>query len=146
VARVKLQLPESFSFQTEIPIRISDINYGGHLGNDAVLSIAHEARIRFFKSIHYTELDIEGTGILMTDAVVVYTSEGMYGDVLTILVTAADPQTSSCDILYKFINTSTGKEIARVKTGIVFVDRSKKKIVPIPLEFITKCFGNDKSS
>ena len=49
MARVKLQLPANFLFSTEIPIRISDINYGGHLGNDAVLSIVHEARIQFLQ-------------------------------------------------------------------------------------------------
>jgi hypothetical protein len=39
MARVKIDLPDKFIFKTEIPIRINDINYGGHLGNDAVLSI-----------------------------------------------------------------------------------------------------------
>ena len=46
MARVEIELPEQFPFATEIPIRISDINYGNHLGNDAVLSLAQEARVR----------------------------------------------------------------------------------------------------
>ena len=37
--RVSLHLPENFSFSTEIPIRITDVNYGGHVGNDSILSI-----------------------------------------------------------------------------------------------------------
>ena len=47
MARVKLQLPVTFSFQTNIPIRIGDINYGGHMGHDAVLPIIQEARVQF---------------------------------------------------------------------------------------------------
>ncbi len=42
--RVELELPERFQFVTEIPLRITDINYGGHLGNDALLSLLHEAQ------------------------------------------------------------------------------------------------------
>ena len=46
MARVKLELPAQFNFRTNIPIRIQDLNYGNHVGNDAILSIMHEARLR----------------------------------------------------------------------------------------------------
>jgi acyl-CoA thioester hydrolase len=72
MARVKLEIPETLPFSTEISVRIGDINYGGHLGNDAVLSIVHEARVRFLGSLGYTEMNVEGKGIIMTDAVVVF--------------------------------------------------------------------------
>ena len=49
MARVKLEVPSTFSFQTTIPIRITDVNYGGHVGNDSILSILHEIRIQFLK-------------------------------------------------------------------------------------------------
>ena len=63
--RIKIKLPEKFIFRTEIPIRITDINYGGHLGNDSLLSIIHEARVRFLKSLGYSESNVEGVGIIM---------------------------------------------------------------------------------
>src|SRR5512140_2273660 len=107
MARVKLQLPASFPFRTEIPVRISDINYGGHLGNDAVLSIVHEARIQFLRNLGYSELDIEGTGIMMTYAVIVYSSEGFYGDVLSIEIGATDFQFTQCDIIFRLTNKTT---------------------------------------
>ena len=31
MARISVDLPEHFPFEMEIPIRIGDINYGGHL-------------------------------------------------------------------------------------------------------------------
>ena len=46
MARIKLTLPERFPFTTTIPIRITDLNYGGHVGNDTVLALLHEARVQ----------------------------------------------------------------------------------------------------
>ncbi|WP_255669390.1 hypothetical protein [Myroides oncorhynchi] len=43
MARVKLNLPTEFIFETKIPVRITDLNYGNHLGNDKLLSISHAA-------------------------------------------------------------------------------------------------------
>jgi acyl-CoA thioester hydrolase len=134
-----LTLPKTFLFSTEIPIRINDINYGGHLGNDAVLSLVHEARIRFLQSLGYSEFDIEGVGMMMTDAVVVYSSEGFYGDILNVDVGAADFQSSHCDMMFRLTNKATGKEVACVKTGIAFFDRQKRKIALFPELFRKKC-------
>jgi len=36
MARIKILLPEHFSFSCSIPIRITDLNYGNHVGNDTV--------------------------------------------------------------------------------------------------------------
>lgn len=138
MARIKLKLPEQFHFTTELPIRIGDINYGGHLGNDAVLSLVHEARVRFLKHHGYSELDIEGAGIIMSDAAVVYTSEGFYGDTLVVDVAVGDFQNAGCDFFYRLVNKETGVEIARAKTGIVFYDYGAKKSVAVPLKFREK--------
>lgn len=135
MARIKLDLPDSFQFSTEISIRISDINYGGHLGNDAVLSLAHEARVRFLQHLGFTEKDIGGTGIIMSDAVVLYKAEGFYGETLTIEVAVNEFSSRGCDFLYKLSNRENGKEIARVKTGIVFYDYENKRIVSVPVIF-----------
>ena len=135
MARIKLDLPEVFPFSTEIPVRIGDINYGGHLGNDAVLAIAHEARLRFLRSMGYTEQDVAGAGLIMLDAVVVYRSEAFYGDTLLVEVALADPQATGCDILYRMSNRESQKEVARVKTGMAFFDYPRRRVVPMPEAF-----------
>jgi acyl-CoA thioester hydrolase len=136
---MKLILPTKFLFSTEISLRISDMNYGGHLGNDAVLSIIHEARMQFLQSMGYSEFDIEGLGIMMTDATVIYMSEGFYGDVLKVEVNAADFQSAHCDIVFRLRKKNSGKEVARAKTGIVFINRQTRKIAPLPDAFRKKC-------
>jgi acyl-CoA thioesterase FadM len=136
MARIKIELPEKFIYSTEIPIRISDINYGGHLGNDSVLSLAHEARIRFFNQHGFKEKDVGGAGIIMADAAVQYNAEGFYGDVLIIELGIRDITKTGCDIIYHIRNKKTGKSVAIVKTGIVFFDYQKRKVVTIPEEFL----------
>ena len=136
--RIKINLPESFRFKTEIPLRITDINYGGHLGNDKVLSLIQEARVRFLKELGYSEMNVEGYGIIMIDAAIQYRSEGFYGDVILIEVEAGDFDKLGFDLFYRLSNKETGKEIALAKTGIAIFDYRKRKIVPVPEKFILK--------
>ncbi len=135
MGRVRVDLPEIFPFRTEIPVRVDDINYGGHLGNDAVLSMAHEARLRFLRHLDYSETDIEGVGIIMTDAVIEYRSESFYGDVLVVDVGVADMERRSCDFVYRMCRKEGGREVARVKTGVVFFDYATRRVVAVPEEF-----------
>jgi acyl-CoA thioester hydrolase len=132
MARPDIDLPERFVFVTRVPVRIDDINYGGHLGNESVLSLAQEARVRFFGAHGWTELDIEGIGILMVDASVLYKAEGQYGMTLRIEVGAGEVRTRGCDLVYRLTEEATGEEIARVKTGLVFQDRSTRRLVRMP--------------
>ena len=72
MARVTIDVPEQFPFSTDIPVRISDINYNNHLGHDSVIALIHEARVRFLNTHGFTELDIDGFGLVMIDLVVLY--------------------------------------------------------------------------
>jgi acyl-CoA thioester hydrolase len=143
--RTKLEIPKILPFSTGIPIRIGDINYGGHLGNDAVLSIVHEARVRFLGELGYTEMNVEGKGIIMTDAVVVYKSEGFYGDVLRVEVGVTDVQAVGCDFVYRLTNAKSGKEVASAKTGIVFLDYQTRKVSSVPEAFKSKFSATDST-
>lgn len=135
MSRVKIDVPDKFIFSTEIPLRISDINYGGHLGNDAVLSIFQEARIRFLNQFEYSEVNIEGSSIIMVDAAVQYKSQGFYGDVLLVELTVDDIQRIGCDFIYLAFNKQSVKEVARGKTGITFYDYKNNKLVSVPEPF-----------
>lgn len=133
--RIKIEIPEKFIFKTEIPIRITDINYGGHLGNDSLLSIVHEARVKFLNNLNYSEANVEGVGIIMIDAGIQYISEGFYGDELVIELAITDFTGLGCDFVYRIINKNTTKEIALAKTGIVFFDYQKRRTAPVPTAF-----------
>ncbi|MBV0933455.1 acyl-CoA thioesterase [Marinobacterium weihaiense] len=138
MARIKLEMPDNYLFSTELAVRISDINYGGHLGNDAVLSMVHEARLRFLKHYHYTEMDVEGASIIMTDSAVVYKAEGFHGDRVQVDVTVTDFNKYGCDLYYLLSNKETAVEIAHAKTGIVFFDYDARKVLGVPEGFRNK--------
>lgn len=134
MARIKIDLPPAFTFSTCIDIRISDLNYGGHVGNDTILSLLHEARVRFLKHYGYSELNLEGIGIIMGDVAIEYKAEGFYGDQLNIHVCSDEFTRVSFDIFYKIEKEHEGKNIvvAIAKTGIVGYDYNLKKVAAIP--------------
>ncbi len=80
MSRIKIICPNHFVFSTSIPVHITDLNYGAHVGNDNVLSFLHEARVRYLQSIGYTEFNMEGIGLIMADAALIFKNEMYYGD------------------------------------------------------------------
>jgi acyl-CoA thioester hydrolase len=132
MVRMTLELPKQFPFATDIPVRISDINYNNHLGHDSIITMIHEARVRFLNSYGFTELDIDGFGLVMTDLVVLYKAEVFYGEILTIEVTIQDYTKYGFDFIYRITNKETGTEVARAKTGVLIYDYEKRKVVGVP--------------
>jgi len=132
--RIQIDLPESFLYTTELTVRASDLNYGAHVGHDAVLTLLQEARIMFYRSLGFvSELSFEGSvGQIIADAALQYKSESFLGDVLVISIAVADITKVSFDMLYRIDNKTTGKEVARGKTGIVCFDYERRKVVAIP--------------
>ncbi len=134
--RIKIELPNSFLFSTEISVRVYDVNFAGHLSNDSILSMVHEARILFLKNWGFSEVDTAGAGIIMFDAALQYKSQAYHGDILIFDVTVDNFIKNGCDFLFRITNKATGKEVARAKTGIAFFDYQQNKIVPVPKEFL----------
>ena len=132
MARIKLELPAGFPFSTDLPIRITDINYAGHLGNDGVLGLLHEARFRFMAHHGLQELKVEGLGLIITDSAIVYKSEAFAGETLTV----ADFNKYGCDFVYRVTEKRSGREVAHAKTGIVFFDYEKRTVQKIPQSFL----------
>jgi acyl-CoA thioester hydrolase len=138
--RIKLTLPENFSFSTILPVRITDINYGGHLGNDTLLTLLHEARVQYLKSYNYTELAFAGVGLIMADAAIEYKHEIKYGDVLKCYVAAVDFDKFGFDVFYKLVILKDNMEVlaAKAKTGIICFDYTIGKKALVPEEAVKK--------
>lgn len=134
MARIKVELPAHFSFSTIIPIRITDLNYGRHVGNDSILSLIHEARIQFLKHYGFEELNIGGVGLIMSDVGIEFKQESFYGDQLKASVVAGDFYKVGFDLYYKLERETEGKTVlvAAAKTGMVCFDYDKKKIAAVP--------------
>ncbi|MBN8674155.1 MAG: thioesterase family protein [Chitinophagales bacterium] len=136
MARIKIDLPATFSFSTTIPVRITDLNYGSHVGNDAVLSIIHEARMQFLAHYGYSEMEFAGVGMIMSDVGIEFKSELFYGDTVIASVTAAAFSKVGFELYYLLEKETAGKKttVAIAKTGMICYDYGRKKIAAVPEE------------
>lgn len=138
--RIKLNFEQEAIFTTQIPVRITDINFGGHLGNDSLLSIIHEARVKWLHSINFSEINIGGCGMIMAESIIQYKAESFYGDLLQFEISINDVSSSSFNIQYK-ISTKRNTNrilIALARTTMISYDYNDRKITPIPSDFLQK--------
>ena len=134
MSSIKSMLPAQFNFRCEIPVRITDINYGNHVGNDSILTLVHEARVQFLASKGYTEMNLEGTSLILTKASLELRKELYYGDKLFASVGAGNFTTKGFELFYKLEKTTEkGTElVAAVITSMVCFDYVNKKMVGLP--------------
>lgn len=132
--RVKVNLPTGFNFSTHLKIRIADINYAGHAGNNSFLSLIHEARQQFLNNFGYSESQIENVALIQADVVIEFKKELNYGDNVKISVAAAGFDKYGFDIFYKLeiITDESTALSAKAKTGMLCYDYKNKKLMPVP--------------
>ena len=134
MARIRIKVPETFIATFNIPVRITDINYGNHVGNDAFVSLIHDARMQWLQQHGYTELNIEGIGLIMSDIAVEFKNESLYGDIVEISIAADEISRVSFELYYRLITKRKTETIvlANAKTAMVCYDYSNKKVAALP--------------
>jgi acyl-CoA thioesterase FadM len=130
--RIKLKPLDGYPFALDLRVRVTDLNYGGHLGNDRLLSLVHEARVAFLAEHGLSELDCGGVSLTMGDAALVYQGEAYAGDVLCFEVAAGEPSRSGFRLFYRVTRPPDGSPIALAETGMVCFDYRERKIRPLP--------------
>lgn len=129
--RIKLELPATTLFECDLTVRITDINYGNHLANNALLGLLHEARLQWLRSLGFqSEIDIDGAGLILCDASVVFLHEAFYGDLLHIRLSVDEISKTRFELYYDV--THQGKSIAKAKTGIASFSYIQRKIIGLP--------------
>lgn len=132
---------ENVLFESMLKVRISDINYGNHLGHDSLISLLHDARVQFIEHYGYTELEVCGFGMIMANINVNYLAQAFYPDTLSVSIGVGEKSKSSIELVYQVKSTKQGKEIARASTIMVFYDYKKNRVVRVPEEFVAKLAG-----
>jgi acyl-CoA thioesterase FadM len=135
MAKVKIIFPSNELATVTIPVRISDINYGNHVGNDAFVSIIHEARLQWLKKYNYSEIDVGGVGLIMSDLTIQFKSESFYGDVITVKIACGEVTNVSFELLYQ-LSTQRNEEhkiLALASTAMVCYNYAIKKVAAMPL-------------
>jgi YbgC/YbaW family acyl-CoA thioester hydrolase len=125
---------EGFQFTTPYQVRISDINYGNHVANSAVLNFFQDARIRYLKQLgNFSELDIGGCGIILPEANVKYRAEMFLADELEIGVRVTEMGRSSVMMSYRI--ERNGELTAEGTTALIAFDYTARKARRLPEPF-----------
>ena len=132
-------------------VRVGDINYGNHMGNDKALLIFHDARLKFLESLGFSEKNIGGPGIIMRDAHINFRKEVYLHDELTVDVGIENVSNSAFEMTYnviRIVNSQQSSVVSRQSdegevvftgsTGLVAFDYERKRPVRLPEEFLEK--------
>lgn len=134
MARIKLEMPAGNCIaDITIPVRITDINYGNHVGNDSFVSMIHEARVQWLKQHNYSELDFAGVGLIMSELVIEFKNESFYGDEINIKIFTGEVSRVGFELYYR-LTVARNKEailLANAKTGMICYDYVGKRKVSV---------------
>ena len=123
--RIKLDPQERYQHTYETTIEVTDLNYGNHMGNDALVGIIHRARVHLLQRLGAGETNLgDGkTGILLTDLAVNYKGEGFLFDKLIVESTIGELRPKGFRMFHR-ITTEQNRLIALAETGIVAFERA----------------------
>ena len=133
--RVKVGLPDKFLYSMGRSVGISDLNYAKHLDSVAMVNILQEARLQFLANLGFTESNIYGLGIVVTDMAVDYRSESFANDCLLIDVGISNINRYGFDIGMQVTNSALEAVVCNAKIGVVFFDFDRHKIAQVPPAF-----------
>lgn len=138
MARTKLTEQPAYEFSYAITVQPRDINYGGHLGVDSLVSIIGTARAHIFKSAGLSELNLGdgGTGIIMTDCVVNLKAEGFMFDNLQVYTHIGEFTKSGFRFFHKVARGDT--IVALAEMGFLAYDYASRKVASVPKTFATE--------
>ncbi len=142
--RLQLKPLAHYPFCIEIGVRITDLNYGGHLGNDSLLSLAHEARVAFLAHYGQSEKNCFGVSLIIGDTAIIYQGEAFAGDTLKFELCGKEPSHCGFRIYFRVTRTTDSTPIALIENGMVCFDYNERQIVPLPEKLLTLLKDNQK--
>lgn len=121
----------------QLQVRISDLNYGQHLGHDALVSLLHQARVSWWAAHGLAEWDIGGVGTVIADLAVEYRAEAFWGDCLTVEIAVGEMGRKGAEIWHRIVkpHPEGEQDIAIARIGMVFFDFQSRQAVAVPEAF-----------
>lgn len=119
-------------YQQVYNLTIRDINYANHMDHLSILNYLHETRVRFFRSLGYSELDVDGygSGLVVAELNCLYKNEGFYGDQITVKMELELLSITKLIFKYEIFNQQD-KVLIVSKIRVAFLNK-EHKIIPIP--------------
>ncbi len=137
--RIRLEARPEYCFKAVMTVRTTDLNYGGHLGNDRLLALVHEARVSFLASFEWSEMNCAGVSLIMSDTAIIFQNEAFAGDQLVFEVSMGEATRVGFRIFNRIRLSSDNKDIALVENGMVCFDYEQRKVCSLPQAVLDLC-------
>ncbi len=118
-------------FATTLAVNIEHINYGEHLAHDKLISLMHEARLRFFDHLGQSELDFYGISLILKTITVDYRQEAFRGDLLTFALTIRHISRSAFTLHYE-IRNQHNEAVADAEVVLLGFDYGNRQVAHLP--------------
>ncbi len=128
---------EPVHFSTRIPFRITDHNYGDHVANNVFVEYLHEGRVQYLQRFGYTERNVEGVALIMSELCVKYTKQGLYPDTLKLDISATNFRPTRFDLYYRGYDL-TGDLLVLARTEMAALGRESGKPTRMPEAFVRR--------
>ena len=125
--------PFTADHTSRLTVRIGDINYGGHLGHDRLITLLHQACIELLHALGATETDCFGAGLIMRHLTCDYRGEAFLDDTLDIAMRVDNLRNAAYTLQYSV--TCQGRPIATAAVEMVAYDYQRHKIIVLPPAF-----------
>jgi len=130
--RDAIEFPEKVIHRHRLEVRVTDLNYGRHLGHVELVGLLHEARVGMLARFDAEELDIDGTMLMVVDLAVSYRAEATLGQELVVEMGAERTGSRGAVIRYRVANAATDRTVAVARTGLLFRDLDTGKLSALP--------------
>lgn len=118
-------------FTTTLTVTVEHINYGGHLAHDRLITLMHEARLRFFDRLGQSEVDFYGIGLILKSLNVNYRQEVFRGEQLTFAISITNVRGSAFTLHYEMGNQA-GEMVATADVVLVGFDYGNRRVARLP--------------
>ena len=133
--RTKLIEQASYEFHFTTRLQPRDINYGGHLGNDSLVSLLGTARVNALYAMGVSEMDLgdKETGVIMSDLAVNFKAEAFMLDEVVIDTHIGEFSRTGFRMFHRVKRGEV--VVALAESGAIAFNYSTRKIAPVPNTF-----------
>ncbi|MDR5866586.1 acyl-CoA thioesterase [Halomonas koreensis] len=131
--RVRLDFPEAdIRHRHPLTVRVTDMNYGRHLGHDALVSLLHEARIQALAALGLAEGDMGGYPSVAADLAVQYQAEARWPEALVADTAIPAPGRKAITVYHRLRREADAAVVATARLNLMLVDPASGRPVAIP--------------
>lgn len=118
----------NIDYRDTIKTRISDINYGNHVGHVELINLLHEIRVRFLHQYSLKETDVNGYALVMHHLNITYKNQVLWNNELDIHMKI---RIDGVKIIfyYRAFNITLKNDAAVAEASMVLLDKNKGKPV-----------------